>query len=395
MMDKPSRDLEWEKDMLGLFVHDHRFPKVESEYYHSYGFDEEFFNRYLSIFDKMAVIGREYNFKISSGDKAEKVQPDIEFLTILDLKQLKNKDIRDMINQKIKNSDYLVIRVPSILGLYAVRMAQQYKKPYLIEVVGCPWDAIANKGLTKIIPAAAITHLTKKAIRTSKYTVYVTEEFLERRYPTNGKYIACSNVTLNSVDDNFLSKRLEQIDKLEPNKIILGTCATVDVIYKGQQDVIAAIAKLKDEGYYIEYQLVGGGDTSYLKSIAQKYGVAEQVEFVGSLKHEDVFKWLEQIDIYVHPSKQEGLSRAIIEAMSKGCPIFGADAGGIHELIDDDYIFDKGNIQQIYDIFKSFNQKTMKEQAEENQKNSKKYLKSVLYKRRNGFFKEFIGENNI
>ncbi|WP_430790429.1 glycosyltransferase [Virgibacillus flavescens] len=377
--------------MLGLFVHDHRFPRIKNEYYHSYGFDEEFFNRYLSIFDELEVIGRESKLKSSLKDKTEKVSPEINFVTIKDLKQLKHKKTRNIINERIKSCDYIVIRVPSILGLYAVRMAKMHKKPYLIEVVGCSWDAIANKGLTKTLPALLITYLTKKAIYSAEYVVYVTEEFLERRYPTKGKNIACSNVTLNSVEESSLNNRLERINKKNYNeKVIIGTCATIDVIYKGQQDVISAISKLKKEGHNIEYQLVGGGDASYLKDIAEKYGVTDQVKFIGSLRHSDVFRWLDEIDLYVHPSKQEGLSRSIIEAMSRGLPIFSADAGGIHELIEDNYIFDKGNVQQICNIYKKFNLEVMKEQAIKNHNNSKSYLKSVLYKRRLKFFGNFI-----
>ena len=374
--------------MQGLFVHDHKFPKINGEYYNSYGFDEEFFKRYLSIFDELEIIGRESKL---NGTNNERVRNGVKFLTIPELNQLINKGTRYKINKKIEDSDYVVIRLPSILGLYAVWKAKKKKKPYLIEVVGCSWDAIANKGVTKILPAFIITHLTKIAIRSAKHVVYVTEEFLENRYPTNGEYIACSNVTLNSVVEDDLIQRLDGMKKKETNsKVIIGTCSTIDVIYKGQQDVIEALAILNKNGHNIEYQLVGGGDTAFLKSVAAKYGVEDHVKFLGSLKHEEVFDWLKNIDIYVHPSKQEGLSRAIIEAMSKACPIFGADAGGIHELIDDRYIFQKGNIQQIVDIYQKFNQENMKEQAIKNHNNSKRYLKSVLYRRREEFFKDFI-----
>jgi glycosyltransferase involved in cell wall biosynthesis len=375
--------------MQGLFIHDHKFPRLQDEYYHSYGFDEEFFNRYLSIFDNLVVVGRETELK----GKAEKVTSEINFLTINNLNQLKNTDVRNKISNNIRNSDYIVIRVPSILGLYAVEVAKKYKKPYLIEVVGCSWDAIANKGWTKVLPAALITLFMKRAIKSAEKVVYVTEEFLERRYPTSGEFIACSNVTLKEVSEKVLSRRLKRIkNQSVNNKVVIGTCATVDVVYKGQQDVIEALARLKDEGHNIEYQLVGGGDASYLKSVAKKYGVSDQVKFIGSLKHEEVFRWLEQIDIYVHPSKQEGLSRAIIEAMSTGCPVFGADAGGIHELIEDDFIFAKGNVRQIVDIYKKFNPEIMHNQAMKNHDRSKKYLKSVLYKRRTEFFNKFIQE---
>ena len=374
--------------MQGLFVHDHRFPRKNKNYYYSYGFDEEFFKRYLSIFDKLSVIGRHEDLESLENDKINK---NIKFTTFKNLKQLINKNNRLKIDKKIKKSNYIVIRLPSILGLYAVWKAKKLQKPYLIEVVGCAWDAISNKGITKILPAIIITYLTKKAVYSANYVVYVTEKFLEDRYPTKGEYIACSNVTLEAVKDEDLSKRYKRIGDFNlDKKIIIGTCATIDVIYKGQEDVIEAMANLVNKGYDIEYQLVGGGDSSYLKSVAEKFNVLNRIKFIGAIEHKKVFEWLENIDIYVHPSKQEGLSRAIIEAMSKGCPVFGADAGGIHELIDEEFIFDKGNINQICNIFEKFDKKTMKNQASKNHKKSKDYLKKVLYKRREDFFEEFI-----
>ena len=382
--------------MEGLFIHDHKFPRKNDKYYNSYGFDEEFFNRYLSIFNSLSVIGRNVELNSSPKDyKGEEVDPKINFFTVSHLKELNNKETRIAIRKKIIEADYLVIRLPSILGLFASYEAKKNNKPYIIEVVGCAWDAIANKGVLNIVPATIITQLMKRAVRSAPYVVYVTEDFLEKRYPTTGKHIACSNVTLNAVREEDLQKRLERIESTNlDKKIVIGTCATIDVIYKGQQDVIEAISLLRNKGYDIEYQLVGGGNPAYLNSIAKKYNVENNVKIVGSLKHEDVFKWLEQIDMYVHPSKQEGLSRAIIEAMSKGCPTFGANAGGISELIDSEYIFAKGNVQQICKIFEKFNKDSMKEQAKKNHRNSKKYLKSILYNRRKIFFNEFIEKHN-
>ncbi|MCT1901855.1 glycosyltransferase family 4 protein [Oceanobacillus sojae] len=377
--------------MSGLFVHDHKFPKDSNGcYYYSYGFDKEFFGRYINIFNDLSVIGREVECNEATEEKVEK---DIDFLTIKNLKSLKRKFIRKLIDNKILEADYVVIRLPSILGMYVARRAEKLKKPYLIEVVGCYWDGIIYKGKTKLPQAAIITYLMKKTIKKANYVVYVTENFLQKRYPTNGKTINCSNVTLKDVRDEDITKRLNLIDDNKNNKKILGTCATIDVIYKGQADVLKAISILKKEGIMVEYQLVGGGSTTYLKQIAEQLGVLDQINFIGTLKHDEVFKWLEEIDLYVHPSKQEGLSRAIIEAMSKGCPIFGADAGGIHEQIDEEFIFEKGNIESIISIFKEFSIETMKNQAIRNHNESRKYIKSTLYKKRNDFFNKFILEN--
>ncbi|WLR49050.1 glycosyltransferase [Halobacillus litoralis] len=377
--------------MRGLFIHDHKFPRLNNQYFYSYGFDEEFFRRYLDIFNRISVIGREKEVNGSNLKPEDKVLDDIEFLTINDLRRLMEKSVRCSIDKEIMNSDYLVIRVPSILGLYAMKLAEKNKKPYIVEVVGCAWDAISNKGISKRIPAHIITYLMQKAVRKAKYVVYVTEEFLEERYPTNGKYIACSNVTLSSVEDTSIKERISNIRTLQQReKVIIGTCATIDVTYKGQQDVIRALAKLKSDGFNIEYQLVGGGDPTYLKKVAEDFGVFENIKFLGSLKHEKVFEWLDDIDIYIHPSKQEGLSRAIIEAMSRGCPVIGADAGGIHELIDNKYIFDKGDLNKIVHLYKEMDEGEMEDQALKNHESSKKYIKSVLYNRRKNFFNDFI-----
>lgn len=377
--------------MRGLFVHDHRFPKSENSYLYSYGFDEEFFMRYKSIFSSLSIIGRDKEIINDKQMGVNTVDSDVNFLTINNLRQLKNKNTRNKIKNEVLASDYIVVRLPSILGLYAVGLAKKYKKPCLIEVVGCAWDAIANKGMLHIPAALLVMTMMKKQIFSAKYVVYVTEEFLQRRYPTKGKTIACSNVTLDKVSQNDLIERIKKIKKINlTDKVVLGTCATIDVVYKGQEDVIKAISVLKREGYNIEYQLVGGGSKEYLEDVAKKHGVFEHIKFIGPLEHKDVFKWLDKIDVYVHPSKQEGLSRAIIEAMSKGCPIFGADAGGIHEQIDEQFIFEKGNINQICNIYKEFNLDNLIKQSSRNHEKSKGYLKEILYKRRQDFFQKFI-----
>lgn len=154
--------------------------------------------------------------------------------------------------------------------------------------------------------------------------------------------------------------------------------------------MVKAISLLKKQGYFLEYQLVGGGNSDYLSSIARAENVNNEVIFLGKMKHEDIFSWLSEIDIYIQPSDAEGLPRSVIEAMSMGCPIIGSNAGGIPELIDKSVVFEKGNIDELCDIIKSFSVEKMKEQAIINHKNAQNYTKTILYRRREEFFREFI-----
>lgn len=105
--------------------------------------------------------------------------------------------------------------------------------------------------------------------------------------------------------------------------------------------------------------------------------------------------WVETIDIYVQPSRQEVLPRALIEAMSRAIPAFGANTAGIPELLQDDFIFSntRNNINEICSILLSYNKRMMLYQAKRNYKESKRYDKSIIESTRNSFFNEFVSQN--
>lgn len=168
-----------------------------------------------------------------------------------------------------------------------------------------------------------------------------------KKYPTRGRSIHCSNVELQNIEEESLCERIDKINGSENKKLILGTVAAIDVPYKGQDDVINAVGILKKEGMAISYKIVGGGNAVMLNKIISQSNVKDRVEIVGRLKHEKVFNFLKGIDLYIQPSKQEGLPRALIEAMSKGCPALGARTAGIPELLSDECIFSPGTVSEI------------------------------------------------
>lgn len=377
-----------------LFIHDHKFPKKNGMYYHSYGFDNEFIKRYLLSFCEIEIIARETDL-LNDSLSTELFNKSVKFLTLKSYKELANKDIKESILNKINSSDYVIIRLPSIIGLYLVKYIINSKKPYLIEVVGSAWDSFWNQNIYTKIFALPFSILCKKAINEAKYVIFVTNRYLQEKYPTKGKSISCSNVTLFSVDEDTLINRCQKIENLHSTKkIIIGTCASYSY-YKGQQDVIKAISKLKPLGYSIEYQLVGGGDPRYLKSLSIKYDLQDEVKLLGKLGHKEVFNWLDSIDLYIQPSKTEGLPRALIEAMSRGCPSLGSNAGGIPELIDSEYVFRQGNYKEIANKIDKICIEDMTKQAKINYENSKYYLVKDLYDRRNQFLSEFINSTQV
>ncbi|MPM79968.1 hypothetical protein SDC9_127011 [bioreactor metagenome] len=222
--------------------------------------------------------------------------------------------------------------------------------------------------------------------------LYVTKNFLQKRYPSKGIHVGISDVKLKAIDENVLAMRLNKISERPSfSKLVLGTTAAVDVKYKGQEYVIAALGKLKKQGITgIEYQLVGGGDSNYLKNVAKDHNVLDQVVFKGPLPHHKVFDWLDFIDVYVQPSLQEGLPRAVVEAMSRGCPVFGSNTGGIPELLDPSFVFNRKNVNQIAEMIQSINQTSMMLQAKRSFAKAKEFEPDALDHQRDMFYKEFI-----
>jgi len=373
-----------------IFIHEHTFIIKNGRYYTSGSLNNKLFQRYKNWFGEVTVFAtKRHATKDDERHICEQNEVACVHFTLVEKRNnvfsiIKN---RKKVKQAVSSQDYLVIRIPSVYGIMAIIYARKFNKPYLIEMVGCPWDAFWNHSWKGKLVAPFMWYATKKAIKNAPYVVYVTNEYLQGRYPCKGKTIGCSDVSLPTLDKNILRKRLNKIHYTSDNKpVVLGTAAAVNVRYKGQEYVIRAIAKLNKQGYDFEYHLAGGGDNSFLKFVAEKYGVTDKVKFIGSLTHEKIFNYLDDIDIYIQPSKTEGMPRALIEAMSRGCPCIGSSAGGIPELLEKDYVFTRGKYKEIIPILARINRSKMLDQAKRNFEFAKRFDKKILDDRRNGIY---------
>lgn len=130
-----------------------------------------------------------------------------------------------------------------------------------------------------------------------------------------------------------------------------------------------------------------------LKKLIKKYGLEKEIKIIGALPHDEVFKWLENIDIYIQPSYMEGLCRAIVEAMSKACPVICTDAGGNFELIEEENIYKQRDILGLIKILENINNEELKKNAIYNYDKSREYIASLLNEKRDVFYSKFIREN--
>lgn len=102
---------------------------------------------------------------------------------------------------------------------------------------------------------------------------------------------------------------------------------------KNHETIIKALAEIKDED--ILYVISGHGQLEEnLKSIAKSLHVENQVIFIGY--REDIYSIYSIADIFVFPSFQEGLPRALLEAMASGLPVICSNIRGNSDLMDGD-----------------------------------------------------------
>jgi glycosyltransferase involved in cell wall biosynthesis len=259
-----------------------------------------------------------------------------------------------------------------------------------VEAVGCPWDGLWNHSILGKLVAPYGYWAMKKYIKSAPFVLYVTNQFLQERYPTKGISAGISDVVLEPVSRAVLEKRLAKIEGYSNlDNLVVGTVAGLDVKYKGQEYVIRAVARLANKGRSFLYKLVGKGSGNYLKSVIQQCQASQNVQIVGQLPHNKVFDFIDSIDIYIQPSKQEGLPRAVIEAMSRACPCIGSRTGGIPELIPADFIFSKGNVREIEAILGRLDKETMKKMAIDNFERVKEYNPEMLDLKRMDFYRIF------
>ena len=374
-----------------LFCHDGPLSYDEQRGYYSIAFHDQLMERYAAVFGNVSIVTRvdrdnpQSVYKESNKLTAEKY-PVIEYPNFLTLKGIfaPKKDSNRRLEEAIRNCDGLIIRLPSFLGSKCVEIARKYRKPYALELVGCPWDSLWNHGLTGKVLAPYLYLKTKAQVRQATDVLYVTNEFLQRRYPTKGNQVGCSDVELQQSEVPALRT------PAEPKKLKLGTLGVINLKYKGHATVLQAMKLLRQQGYDLEYQIVGPGDQSMLEDCALQNGVQDQVHFLGSMDHDKIFSWLDTIDVYIQPSLTEGMPRALIEAMSRSCPCVGSNAGGIPELLDKNYIFPKGNPKALARILAQAADNGLLQQGPRNQTFTRQFSPDVIKRKRRAFYQEFL-----
>ena len=148
----------------------------------------------------------------------------------------------------------------------------------------------------------------------------------------NGVTVKEAEVNCDSEATSSLRTQIRQELGLSTNHQIALTVGRL-TRQKGYADLIPVIPEVLKQFPQVRFVWVGEGQQrDYLSDRVKKYGVEDQVLFLGY--RSDVPKLLQAADLFVFPTLYEGHSSALTEAMAYGLPIVTSDASGIPEVIE-------------------------------------------------------------
>lgn len=118
-----------------------------------------------------------------------------------------------------------------------------------------------------------------------------------------------------------------------PPDATLAVCVSNFFAYKGHAELVRAAAIVKKDFPKLLFLLAGrdAGSMQSVKALAQELGAAENLRFLGV--RSDVPDFLRASDLFVHPSRQEGFSNSVLEAMAAGLPVLACAVGGNNEAV--------------------------------------------------------------
>lgn len=240
-----------------------------------------------------------------------------------------------------KLSDKISVRfIPYFIKKRTIRKVLKTSKPDLVVCVLPSWGGIlrdAMDGMNRKIPIIITEHNSYERPDSAP----MTKMQYEQKFKLNADYDIVTVLTQS--DKNFLVKKMgEQFAQntyvlpnpvsFEPvsevpakEKIVLAAGRLDAWHYKGFDLLLEAWARVAFKYPEWKLNIAGDGNPNYLKNIAKKHGVENQVNFLGFVNPLEEYR---KSSIFVLSSRYEGFGMVLTEAMSQGCACIACDYKG-------------------------------------------------------------------
>jgi glycosyltransferase involved in cell wall biosynthesis len=377
---------------------EHRFDRTpDGKVWTQVAFPHSFWMRYLEVFDRVRVVARVREVASVSGDCKRADGEGVSFAAVpyyIGPWQYLQKasQVQRAARNAVAANDAVILRVGSQIASCIQPMLSQTNHPYGVEVVADPYDVFAPGAVKHPLRSFFRWWFPRKLRHQCAgacAAAYVTEGALQRRYPSGSGAFSTHYSSVELPPSAFAAApRFDDRDKQSFTLVSVGTLAQ---LYKAPDVLIDAVATCVQSGLNLKLVLVGDGKhRSELEARSQARGIADRVCFLGQLTAGDaVGAQLDKAELFILPSRQEGLPRAMIEAMARSLPCIGSTVGGIPELLPPEDLVPPGDPTALADKIREVvtNPERMTRMSARNLEKAKDYRDEVLQERRNQFYR--------
>lgn len=357
---------------------------------------ERFASHYLEVFDNLIILARVQNIEDNNSQPV-----DGKNVTVMRLPYykgslqfvLKLPAIHRRVHHFARNDKAaFILRVPNTISLMISDHLLRIQKPYGIEVVSDPHDVFApgvvQHPLRPVFRWWFARNLRRQCADAAA-VAYVTRETLQRRYPPalSAFSMPYSDVQL---DDSAFVDDSRTYDE-PPVPFTLAFVGSLAQMYKAPDVLIDAVSHCVAAGLDLRLVIIGDGKhRTELEARARAADLGDRVAFIGQIPAGGAVRvQLDQADLFVLPSRTEGLPRALIEAMARGLPCIGSTAGGIPELLPPEDMVTPGDVMALADKIMEVvaNPARMEAMSVRNLRQSRDYHEDLLRTRRIEFYR--------
>lgn len=385
------------------------FLRFQGGYHSAHLTYDRFWRRYLDVFDGVTVLARARDCDSVPLGWKRADGPGVTFQSVPHyhgpLQYLKiRREVKRAVALVTDETGAIILRVPGMLGTEVWKHLMRDGRPFAVEVVGDPWLSLAPgtvRSWGRPVFRRFFTWALRRQCQSAVAALYVTQEALQRRYPANrtAYSVGCSDVEIpDSAIVEDLGQRLASTDLLADrlagrgDSVRLGFIGSFNGFYKAPDIHLKALASCRQKGMNLKLTMVGdGSELNSMKLLAGQLGIGDMVEFSGRLPAgEPIFQFLDSVDLFLNASRQEGLPRALVEAMARGCPAIGTAIAGIPELLPKECLVPAGQVDALANAIQRVlaDPANLSKLARMNRDTARGFASSVLVPRRLDFYRE-------
>ncbi len=334
---------------------DHHFERSPDGAIWAHGpLTRSFWERYRPVFDKVRLVARVRDVAEAPEGEMPANGDGVEFVPLPNFtgpkEYLRRKwAVSAAMRQALHNGDAVMLRAPSVVGDCLVSQLRRSGRPFGVEVIADPYDSFGANAVQhplRFFFRWLFSRKLRAQCATACGAAYVTERALQRRYPPSPEAFATHYSSIDLPNSAFVGAPRLAPTRRPARLLLVGTLAQ---LYKAPDVLIDAVAEVVRGGVDLELTIVGGGQhLREMEARAAALGIGSLVHFTGNLATgQAVRAELDRADLFTLPSRQEGLPRAMIEAMARGLPALGSTVGGIPELLPADDLFPPNEVPAL------------------------------------------------